>query len=336
MKKLSLTLIFLIVFSAIAYLYIPPYLSTTSNKNIVEITIPQGASLNHVSQLLYNKQVIKSKLWFKYKAQSEKIDKKIRPGTYTFNSNISIDEIFELIQQGGSNASIVLTIPEGFTIYQIAQRIESSGLGKVEDFIATTKKYFKEKGYDFPTEDIFYEMEGYLYPDTYYFNAEQDMMDIVGTLAQTMDKVFTDEYKSKAKEMDLSLHQVLTIASLIEREAYSNEEMSKISGVIYNRIKKNMLLGIDATVIYGIGKGEKHINRVLYSHLEDPSPFNTYQHLGLPPGPIAAPSKAAINAALYPEKHDYLYYVLSEDGHVFNRTYEEHKVDADKYHKSLK
>lgn len=336
MKKSFSVLIFLLASVIVAYFYIPSYLSATSNEEIVEINIPQGASLNYVSELLYKQEVIKSKLWFKYKAQSQNIDRSIKPGTYMFHPNITMEEIFDLIQKGSPEAPIIVTIPEGFTMYQIAKRVEEAGLGTAEDFVEATKEYFKTKEYDFATKDLFYEMEGYLYPDTYYFNIGQNMIDIVTTLGKTMDNVFTEEYKAKAKEMNMSLHEVLTIASLIEREAYNDDEKPTISGVIYNRIEKNMLLQIDATVIYGIGKGKEHINRVLWSHLEDPSPFNTYKHLGLPPGPIAAPSETAIHAALYPEKHDYLYYVLGEDGHVFSRTFKEHEINAAKYHESLK
>ena len=335
MKNKFLALLFVLILAIGIYQYIPSHLSTTSNTNMVEIHIPEGSSLNYVTELLAEKAVIKSKMWFKYQAQSMEIDKKIKPGTYNFHPDVDIYDIFELLEKGNPDEPIVLTIPEGFTLYQIAKRVEEVDLGTAEDFIKATDEYFEEKGYDFPTENLYYKMEGYLYPDTYFFNEKQNVKDIVDTLATTMNKVFTNEYIERAKELDLTIHEVLTLASLVEREAAKESEKAAIAGVLFNRLEKNMLLGIDATVIYGIGKGEKHINRVLWSHLEDPSPFNTYKHIGIPPGPIAAPSKTSIHAVLYPEEHDYLYYVLGEDGHVFNRTYEEHKADAEKYYKTL-
>jgi UPF0755 protein len=156
--------------------------------------------------------------------------------------------------------------------------------------------------------------------------------DIVNQLARTMDNVFTEEYTKKARELGFSKHEVLTIASLIEREAKHNDERATIGGVIYNRLKKDMLLQIDATVIYGMGKGKEH-KTVYQSELDKPGPFNTYTEKGLPPGPIASPGKESIEAALYPEEHNYLYYVLrpEENEHVFNETYNEHLKDRAKY-----
>ncbi|AKL93561.1 aminodeoxychorismate lyase PabC [Clostridium aceticum] len=335
MKKFAWFLFILIMLSFGTYYYLPSYLSTTSNTATIEITVPEGASLNYVADLLYKEGVIKSKLWFKYQSQQEGIDRNIKPGSYTLHPNIDFEEIFSLLQKGTLEKPIIVTIPEGFTLYQIAKRTEAVGLGTAEEFIEATKQYFDRKEYNFDTEKVFYEMEGYLYPDTYYFSEKQTVSDVVNTLAKTMEAVFTEEYLKQADEMNLSVHEVLTIASLIEREAYHDQERAAISGVIYNRLKRNMLLQIDATVIYGIGKGQEHISRVLYAHLEDPSPFNTYRTQGLPPGPIAAPSKASIHAALYPEDHDYLYYVLGEGGHVFSKTYREHEINVANYRRMV-
>lgn len=331
MKKLVSVLLIFMIGAGSIYFYLPSYLSASSNEKPLEITVPKGASLNYVAELLYEEGIIKSKLWFKYRSKAEGVDRNIKPGTYVFHPNISFEEMFTLLQRGTEDAPVIVTIPEGFTLYQIANRIETAGLGTSEEFVEATVAYFEEKGYTFDTSELFFEMEGYLYPDTYYFSEKQTIVEIVSILAKTMEDVFTEEYKRKAEEMNLSPHEVLTIASLIEREAYNDKERATIAGVIYNRLQKSMLLQIDATVIYGIGKGEEHITRVLYAHLEDSSPFNTYKVQGLPPGPIAAPSKASIVAALYPEEHSYLYYVLGEDGHVFSKTYNEHLNNVDKY-----
>lgn len=139
------------------------------------------------------------------------------------------------------------------------------------------------------------------------------------------------------EELNLTKNEVLTIASLIERESYNDEEREIVSGVIYNRLNLPMELQIDATVIYGKGEGKEHMTRVLYSDLKEDNPYNTYRNQGLPPGPIASPGKNSIHAALYPEDHNYLFYVLSEnhDGHVFAETYEEHLVNERAYKDSL-
>jgi UPF0755 protein len=287
--------------------------------------------MSYVSNMLFDKGVIRSRLWFRYKAKESQIDQKVKPGTYLIQSNSSFEDIFELLEKGVADEYIVLTIPEGFTLYQTAQKAEELGFGTKEEFIEATEKYFNDNC-DFDTTDLFFKLEGYLYPDTYYFTKNQTVDDIVNQLARTMDNVFTEEYTKKARELGFSKHEVLTIASLIEREAKHNDERATIGGVIYNRLKKDMLLQIDATVIYGMGKGKEH-KTVYQSELDKPGPFNTYTEKGLPPGPIASPGKESIEAALYPEEHNYLYYVLrpEENEHVFNETYNEHLKDRAKY-----
>ena len=143
--------------------------------------------------------------------------------------------------------------------------------------------------------------------------------------------VFTDKYKARAKELGLDVNQVVTIASLIEREAANDKERSRIAGVIYNRLKIGMPLQVDAAVIYAVTKGQKNIETVYYDTLKVESKYNTYLNKGIPPGPIASPGKPSIEAALYPEKHDYLYYVANGNAHVFSKTYEEHLENVKKY-----
>lgn len=332
MKKFILILfILMIIIGIVVVTYLPNYLSISANDRPVEIEIPSGASLGSVAGSLFENGIIRSKLWFRYKGQD--IAKNIKPGTYTIESKISIDEIYEIIQQGEQLEQIKITFPEGFILYQMAEKVEDAGIGSRDGFIEATNTYFATKGYNFDTSSLYFNMEGYLFPDTYYFNKGQDISNVVSKLADTMDNVFSEEYIDRAKELGLSKHEILTIASLIEREAYNDEERARISGVIYNRLDKGMLLQIDATVIYGLGEGKEHMTRVLYADLEKENPYNTYKNLGLPPGPIASPGKNSIIAALYPEEHDYFYYVFAENGHVFSKTYDEHLVNVNKYRK---
>lgn len=335
MKKFLyiLTAVVIIAILGVALLsFVPSYLSTVNNPDVVEITVPEGAPLSYVSDILFDKGVIKSRIWFRYKAKEAQIDQKIKPGTYLIPSNSTFEDIFTLLEKGVADEYIVLTIPEGFTLYQIAQKTEELGLGTKEEFIEATEKYFNDN-YNFDTEDLYFKLEGYLYPETYHFTKNQTMDDIIHQLAQAMDDVFTEEYTKREETLGLSRHEVLTIASLIEREARHDGERATISGVIYNRLKKDMPLQIDATVIYGIGEGREHKTTIYQSELDEHGPFNTYTKKGLPPGPIASPGKESIKAALYPDEHNYLYYVLSpeEDGHVFNETYDEHLKDRAKY-----
>ncbi len=333
MKKILYILIFVGIIAGASAIFLPTYLSTSANASVVEVIVPKGASLTYVSDELYSKGVIKNKIWFKYKAKEAEVDRKIKPGTYSIPSGATLEDIFALLEKGIPDKPVVLTIPEGFTLYQIAQKVEELGLGTKDDFIKATEEYFNSKNYDFDTKDLYFNLEGYLYPDTYHFTERQTVDDIVKSLAETMESVFTDEYKARAKELNLSIHQVLTIASLIEREAINDAERATISGVIYNRLEKGMLLQIDASVIYGIGKGKEHTSDIYQSDLDRADPFNTYKVPGLPPGPIASPGKASIEAALYPEDTDYLYYVLSEneDKHMFSKTFSEHQKYVEAY-----
>ncbi|WP_026478094.1 endolytic transglycosylase MltG [Alkaliphilus transvaalensis] len=336
MKKTIYMLICLIIVTSIAaFFLLPSYLSVASVDEPLEIVIPRGATMNYVTDLLYDNGVIRSKLWFKHQAKNAQVDRHIKPGTYVLSPNITMDEIFDLLIKGNAEAPIVLTIPEGFTLYQIAERVESTGISTIEEFLEVADAYFDEQDFSFDTADLYFNLEGYLYPDTYHFTESSTPQDVIRRLAKTMEDLFTPEYHARAEELGLSVHEILTLASLIEREAYHNDEKATISGVIYNRMKINMLLQIDATVIYGIGEGKEHITRVLYAHLEEQNPFNTYLVGGLPPGPIAAPSKSSIHAALYPEEHDYLYYVLGENGHVFGKTYQEHLKNVENYRRMM-
>lgn len=331
MKKILLVLLLIILVTGIwGFFFLPGYLSKTYNQDPVEIVVEPGDYLGAIAEDIYEKGIIKSRLWFRYKGQE--IAKNIKPGTYTLDAGKDIEEIYRLIQLGEQEIPVVVTFPEGFILYQFAQKIEESGLGTADDFIEMTESIFNEEyseGVD--SEKLYFKLEGYLFPDTYHFSKKQSLKEIIKTLTGTMDKFWTPEVEQKRKDLGLTRHQVITIASLIEREAYNDAERKIISGVIYNRIKRGMPLQIDATVIYGIGEGKEHMTRVLYSDLEKENPFNTYRNRDLPPGPIASPGMNSLLAAIDPEEHDYLYYVLSDNGHVFAKTYNEHLRNVEKY-----
>ncbi|HLR21625.1 MAG TPA: endolytic transglycosylase MltG [Tissierellaceae bacterium] len=327
-KKLTVILIF-IMLGLVVLIFLPNYFSNTQNDEKVKFVVNNGDNLTTVSQKLYNKGVIRSKYWFKYKGSD--IAAKLKPGEYAIPANTDIEEIYEILKKGGEEESVAITFPEGLTLYEFAQRVEEKGISTSDEFIDATNKYFKENSYDFNNDDNYFNMEGYLFPDTYNFGKDQTIDEIVEKLVDTMDKVFTEDDLAQMKELDLNKHKILTIASLIEREAENDEERQDISGVIYNRLKEDMPLQIDATVIYGKGEGREHTTRVLYSDLEKDNPYNTYKNEGLTPGPIASPGKESIHAALYPKEHDYLFYVLGEDGHVFAETYDEHAKNVEAY-----
>jgi len=313
----------------VAFLFCFKTFTKTYNKNQVYLIIKPGDSVNKVADFLSNKKVIKSKKFFLYFAKVKGYDKGIKVGNYIIPENKDIDFILKKITSGKSDFAIV-TIPEGFNLYQIAKRLEDLKLMKKEDLLLARVSDFDKEHLIRVKDNVFYELEGYIYPDTYYIPYSLNKREII----KIMFDRFLDKYKpylERQKELNLSLDEVITIASLIEKEAYDDKEKKTISGVIYNRLKRKMPLQIDATVIYSITKGERHINRLYYKDYKFESPYNTYKIIGLPPGPIASPSIKSIEAALYPEEHDYLYYVFTGKGHVFSKTYEEHLKNVSKY-----
>lgn len=334
MKRMLLVLVLLILVVGVGgFFFLPAYLNKAINENEEILTVESGDSLSIVSTKLYDSGTIRSKLWFRYKGKE--IATKIKPGSYKIEKDLTIQDIYSIIQEGDKELPIVVTFPEGFILYQFASKLEESGISTRDDFIKKTEEFYNANlNQDFSNEDLFFSMEGYLFPETYYFSSKQTIEEIIYTLFKTGIDAWNDDMLAQFQQSQYNKHQILTIASLIEREAYNDEERERISGVIYNRLRLGMPLQIDATVIYGIGEGKEHMSKVSFKDLESDNPFNTYVINGIPAGPIANPGKNSIYASLFPEDHEYLYYVMGENGHIFSKTFEEHKINADKYRKS--
>lgn len=332
MKKIALFLIALIIIiSCSTILFINSNKTTKNNKNLY-FTVEKGDSLNKIGIQLKEKGIINSQLYFKVYAKLSGYEKKIKAGNYILKPNISIKELLVKFQSPKSDY-VIVTIPEGYTLYQIANKLESLNLVNKETFLNINLSEVAQSKLISPGSEVYYELEGYLYPETYFIPYEARELDIAKVMYNQFERVFTKEYRTRAEELKLSIDKVMTIASLIEKEAAKDEERKIISGVIYNRINKGMRLQIDASVIYGITKGESTLEKVYNKDLAVKTAFNTYNKKGIPAGPIASPGKPSIEAALYPEENDYLYYVLGEDGHVFSKTYEEHKKNIEKHMK---
>ncbi|WP_309713791.1 endolytic transglycosylase MltG [Armatimonas sp.] len=269
----------------------------------LEVSIPEGASITRVGQLLEEKHVIRSASYFKRVATGT-----ILPGLYAFSPSDSPEAIYQKLAHGDVSSTKV-TFPEGFTIKKMAAKlIEKGVLADDTEFLQLTQG-----------------LEGQLFPDTYAFSKTVTAKEIVQQLQQ--------HFQKQTKGLSLT-PEALIVASLIEREAETDEDRPKIAGVIYNRIQKNMRLQIDATVQYIL---PQHKARLLFSDLKTPSLYNTYLHAGLPPGPICSPGLASIQAALAPEKSNYLFYVQGEGrGHIFAKTFEEHRANIARVRKSAR
>lgn len=284
----------------------------------VFVEIPKGAPFGRIVDILYANGAINSKWKFQVLGTAKEFDKTARAGEYQLYSNMTPLQVITKIQSGEVYLHRV-TIPEGFTLKQFAAKIEEAGLGKAEAFMETAKDPKLLEKYDIPANSI----EGYLYPDTYYFPKGVSERAIIEVMLRQMQSKFTTEMRGKAADINMSVHEILTLASIVEKETGLASERPTIASVFLNRLARGMRLESDPTAVYGV---DLQGGGVTASHVRDDNPYNTYKINGLPPTPIASPGIASIKAVLYPEDTKYFFFVAKGDGgHVFSATYEQHQ-----------
>ncbi|MDD4171705.1 MAG: endolytic transglycosylase MltG [Syntrophomonas sp.] len=292
-----------------------------ADSSIIEVRLPEGSSARRVAALLKQNGLIRNEIVFLSYCRQKGMDKQLQAGLYEFNRSQSLPELALQISRGDLK-SMAITIPEGYTVRQIGELLIKEQLCTPQQWEEAIRANYD---YDFLTNDVVESdkrLEGFLFPDTYTIDESSSPQNIVKIMLANFSAVWDKEYAAQAAARQMSVRNTIIVASLIEREAQVPEERKTIAGVIYNRLEKGMPLQIDATVLYSLGE---HRETVTYKDLEIDSPYNTYKKVGLPPGPIASPGKAAIEAALNPEAHDYYYYVARGDGsHQFSTTYAEH------------
>lgn len=296
----------------------------SSTENIV-INIPKGSSSSKIASILKEKNVIRNEFYFRVISKQRKIGGKYQAGEYKLNKAMDIDEIIDKLINGDIYVETVkFTIPEGFELKQIVDRLTS-----IDEFNINKEKLMdvienEDFEFDF-LKDIpkgKNRLEGFLFPDTYEVKNSITEKELILKMLNRFDKIFEKKYYAKAKELNMSINDVIALASIIEREARVDSERPIISSVFHNRLKKDMLLQSCATVQYALGERKEKLTT---KDTKINSPYNTYINLGLPPMPIASPGKASIQAALYPDDSKYLYFVAKGDGsHVFSKTYQEH------------
>ncbi len=295
----------------------------------VVITVPQSASSSVIGRILHEQGLVHSAWFFNFYTRLKGVDGKLKAGRYTFHTAQSLPEIVNELVKGPAGDR-VFTVPEGFTLKQIAELLEREGLVTRQDFLAAAAG----DRFDYPFLQGLppgpNRLEGYLFPDTYRVGSDASAHEIIDLmLSRFAQKLKEMDYYRKAKAAGLTLHQAVIIASMVEREARVDRERPLIAGVIFNRLKLNMPLQVDATVQYALGS---HRAKLYYKDLEVDSPYNTYLIRGLPPGPIACPGEASLLAAVQPVKTSYLYYVARPDGtHAFASTLDEHNANKRKY-----
>ena len=290
------------------------------------VIIPDGSTFQHVADLLERERLIKSSTAFVLFGKFQSADRKVHAGEYELNPGMTPAEILSKLRSG----QVVLhpvTIPEGLTIAQVADAASQQGLTDREEFLrlAKDREFIQSLGINAET------LEGYLYPDTYKFPRPIKARELLVAMVEQLKQVVGPDLLARMEELKMTMHEVLTLASVIEKETGSGSERPEISAVFHNRLKKHIPLQSDPTVIYGLPSFDGNLRK---KDLSSPSPYNTYRVQGLPPGPIANPGIQAIRATLYPSDSRSLYFVSRNDGtHQFSATLIEHNKAVEKYQK---
>ena len=289
----------------------------------IKVSIPLGGA----GAALERAGIVRRGLAFDLYTRWHADDGKLRPGRYSLSPSMTPALIVRQLKLGPGHSpddNVHVPVPEGFTLRQIAARLEKLGVTDGTEFmqLALNADSVPVWNYGFPRTKG--SVEGYLYPDTYEFLPNTSPEKVLDTMMLNFSRRFFRPYQQQIAARGITLHEIVTIASLIEREAKTTEDRPRIAGVLENRLKKGMKLEIDATVLYALGH---HKQRVYFKDLLVDSPYNTYRHAGLPPGPIASPGAQSLRAALEPEKNDFFYYVARPNGsHIFTRNLQEHEA----------
>ena len=291
------------------------------------VTIDEGSSIFDIADTLKKEGVISKKAKFAAEVLLSGNRGKLKFGTFELEKGMKYSDVVELmVNEGAKKESVTLTVPEGFSVENIIDRMTELGIGSEDEIKAALSADY---AYDFidkiPQKDgQKYKLQGFLFPATYEFYKDADAKTVIDTMLAEFDK----RYKKLAANYD-NVYDIITKASMVEREARIDSERARIAGVFENRLADGMKLQIDATVAYVVSDGKYDVQRIMYSDLKKDSPYNTYIVTGLPVGPICNPGEESIKAALSPEKNTYLFYHTDEnkkDGsHIFTETYEEHQ-----------
>lgn len=333
MKKRAILGVIIAVIAIVVFLLLSMFLEytrTTSSDKNVTVQIPKGASEKKIAQVLKDNGVIDYSTTFRLKMNNSPHRGKLNYGKYTLKKDMCLDDIIETLAKPSELAKgIKMTIPEGFSAEMIARRCEALGICTADDFLNELRK--GKFNYDFiddiPEHDgVKYKLEGYLFPSTYNFSMEADASKVINTLLGEFQVQYNKVKDMLPEGMDMA--EAINRAALIEREAKLDSERGAISGVIDNRLGIDMILQIDASVVYVISEGLYDVDRVLYKDLKVDSPYNTYKYKGLPAGPICNPGIESIRAAMNPTHHKYLYYHTdterNDGSHIFSETFAQH------------
>lgn len=301
-----------------------PHLGGSTENRL--LTVPYGSSVRNIGRVLQEADVIRSDLIFSAYVQLSGSDP-LQAGEYLFENPVSLIQAVRILRAGRIHHYRV-TIPEGLTLDEIIDRFVQEGLGQQHELEPLRGRTDLLGGLDPEAKDL----EGYLFPDTYHFTRADREPALISTLVARFKEVWTPQRQKRTDELGLTIREVITLASLIEKETALPAERPLVSAVFHNRLRRNIKLACDPTVIYAIRKTGVYDGVLHKSDLDLDSPYNTYLHPGLPPGPIANPGTASIDAALYPAPVKHLYFVSKNDGsHVFSTSYRAHQRAVRRY-----
>lgn len=286
------------------------------------IMIKEGMTTADIATLLHEKKLVKDPEAFRMEARFKNLADKLQAGPYQIEGGLSNSQIVDVMVKGHIK-QIRFTVPEGFTVVKTAKKLEAEGLGKADKFIAAAKDYAPYAYMQTDNPNVLFKAEGFIFPATYDFPvgiSEEEMLKI---MVEQFDKKMQESGVAKTvQEKNLNMRDVVNMAAMVEMEAVFSEEQPRIAGVFLKRVAIGMPIQSDTTIQYILG-AQKEI--ITFADTEIQNPYNTYQNMGLPPGPIASPGLKAIQAVLAPEDNEYLYFVAEKDGHHrFTKTYEEH------------
>ena len=285
----------------------------------IEVTVPAGATFDSVLDTLVTRGLVTGKRRFRFYARLTGADRRIKAGRYVLVSGTSYGELLETLTSGRM-MTFDMTIPEGFTIADMADRVAEMVERPADTVRARLTDRDAHNRWDVPGPGL----EGYLFPDTYRFARGVSLDVVIEAMVERYREAWPPERIARLEALDMSENELVTLASIIQAEARHVEEMPTISAVYHNRLRLGYRLQADPTVLYALGGRRERLLFAAIDSVAD-NPYNTYTHRGLPPGPIAAPGEAAIHAALYPTEESYLYFVARPDGsHIFTNSLEEH------------
>lgn len=306
-----------------------------NDKSSIVVSIPEGSSVKTMAKILKEKGLIRNKSVFVSNAKETNQTDKMKSGKYKFSKSMDNQTIIDMMIKGKVyQDGIKVTIPEGSVSTDIVDTLVKKGLGSRDKYVKLFRNPEKfSKKFTFLNDKRIATLEGFLYPETYFFKKSATEEEIFTKMISEFEKKYVKNAQKYVEKNKLNFYDTIIMASIVEKEAVKDVDRPIIAGVFYNRLEKKMRLQSDAVLQYGLPNRK---SRVLFSDLKVESPYNLYLNDGLPPTPIASPGIESIKAAANPKKTEYLYFVTNKDGtNSYSKTFDEHKVNADKYRKEM-